>query len=58
MECGMLPILLHEGNQAAYCFAKFGLSLDSCNKVFNCIPHFALLSVRVDLFGTSFPRGL
>lgn len=49
---------LHEGNQAAYCFAKFGLSLDSCSKVFNCIPHFASLFVRVDLFGTSFPRGL
>lgn len=50
--------VLREGNKAADCFAKFGLSLDYCSKFFSYIPLFASLSVRADFFGISFPRGL
>lgn len=43
--------VLPEGNKAADCFAKFGLSLDYCSRFFSYIPPFASLSVRADFFG-------
>lgn len=49
---------LREGNQVADCFAKFGLSLNFCSSFFRKVPGFASFSLRADMAGTMFPRGL
>lgn len=48
---------LREGNQTADSFAKFGLSLSFCSRIFNSIPAFASDTVRADVAGIWFPRG-
>lgn len=52
-----LAHVLREANQLADCFAKFGLSLDFCSRVFYSVPSFAIASLRADSIGTVFPRG-
>lgn len=49
--------VLREANQVADDFAKFGLSLDMCSRIFWRLPSFASLPVQADLTGTLFPRG-
>lgn len=47
--------IFREANRAADCFAKSGMNLDNCSRVFYCIPHFAANVLMADVAGTNDP---
>lgn len=48
---------LREANQVAGAFAKFGLTITMCSRIFRCLPSFASCAFHADLIGSGFPRG-
>lgn len=47
---------LREANQVVDAFAKFGLTLTMCSRIFDCLPPFTSIPFHAGLIGSVFPR--